>query len=110
MLGQFLFRRFSHKLMVSNLPLSLSALEVTEVVQSLNLPYKSIIVPESPDTHSVKGYAVIEYSLSKDCLAAKDKLAGRDLKGRILNAVFLKGEDDKKPLMRPLFKHRNPNE
>lgn len=110
MLRQFLFRGFSHKLMVSNLPLSLSAREVTEFVGSLGPKYKSVTVPESPDTRSVKGYAVIEYALNQDCQAAREKLTGFDLKGRTLKVVYMKGEDDEKELVRPVFTHRNPKE
>lgn len=110
MLRQFLSRCFSHKLMVSNLPLSLSAKQVTEFVDSLGLKYKSMTVPESPDTRSVKGYAVIEYALNQDCQAAQTKLTGFDLQGRTLKVVYMKGEDDVKKLVRPLFKPRNMNE
>ena len=110
MLRQFLSRCFSHKLMVSNLPLSLSAKEVTEFMGSLGPKYKSITVPESPDTKSVKGYAVVEYALNQDCQDARSKLAGFDLHGRSLRVVYMKGEDDAKELIRPLFKHRNAQE
>ena len=110
MLTHYLRRLFSHKLMLSNLPLSSSASEVTAVFAKLSLPYKTLAVPESPDTRSVKGYAVMEFAKGDECLAAKEALEKIMIKGKVLKVVMMKGSDNQVELARPLLKHRDANE
>lgn len=110
MLATGLCRLFGHKLMISNIAFSASAREVTDLIKSVNPSYTSLTVPESHETRSVKGYAIVEYPLGDVCKSVQAKLAEVTFMGRSLKVIYLKGNDDIQAADRPPLKHRNPSE